>query len=220
MKKAPAIIVVLLAIGLFWFFSTQTSHESISDSMTFFITSQNPGNGGDLGGLEGADTYCQTLAEAAGAGDQQWKAYLSGVNAQGETENARDRIGEGPWHNADGVLIANSVDELHNSPTINKANALDENGEVILGRGDEVNRHDILTGSQPDGTAFTGEEDTTCANWTSSDEGSAFVGHHDRMGLDDSDSAKSWNSSHGSRGCSLENLQGTGGDGLFYCFAS
>ncbi len=184
-------------------------------TMSFFVTSQNPGTGANLGGLEGADAWCASLAEAAGAGGKTWRAYLST-----SAENARDRIGPGPWVNAGGVEIAASVEALHadNAAGLTKETALSETGEVIAGRGDSPNRHDILTGSLPDGTASP----DTCGDWTlGGAEGAAMVGHHDRMGLDDSAPAKSWNSSHPSRGgCSLEALRGTGGDGLFYCFAA
>jgi hypothetical protein len=193
-----------------------------AESMSFFITSAGPGNGADLGGLEGADAHCQQLAEAAGAGGHTWRAYLS-TQADGgqEAVNARDRIGTGPWQNAQGVVIANDVDELHGTNNLTKESALSEQGEVIAGRGDSPNRHDILTGSQPDGTAFAGGEDRTCGNWTSSGDGAAMVGHHDRQGLRDDEASRSWNSSHPSRGgCSQEALRGTGGDGLFYCFAA
>src|SRR5688500_12649330 len=187
--------------------------------MSFFVTSAGPGKGGDLGGLEGADAHCQALAEAAGAGGKTWRAYLS-TSGEGAV-NARDRIGSGPWVNAKGVEIAASVDELHGETNkINKETALDERGNTVKGRGDEPNQHDILTGSQRDGTAFPAGEDMTCGNWTSNDEGSAMVGHHDRMGLDQSEAAMSWNSSHASRGCSQEALIGTGGNGYFYCFAA
>lgn len=180
--------------------------------MSFFVTSQNPGNGGNLGGLEGADAHCAKLAEAAGVTGKTWRAYLST-----STTNARDRIGNGPWHNAAGTLIAEDVAALHGEANgISKETALDETGTVVNGRGDEPNRHDILTGSMPDGTAA----EQTCADWTSGSEGSAMLGHHDRMGLDESAEAKSWNSSHPSRGCDIPALQGTGGDGLFYCFAA
>lgn len=191
-------------------------------NMTFFVTSVGPGKGGDLGGLEGADKHCQALAQAAGAGSKTWRAYLStqGPNAV----NARDRIGKGPWQNAKGVVIAKDVADLHGpSNNLNKQTALNEKGEVVNGRGDQPNRHDILTGSQPDGTAFGGSEDRTCGNWTKSGEGAAMVGHHDRMGLRDDEPSKSWNSSHPSRGpgggCAQADLRSTGGDGLFYCFA-
>ncbi len=182
-------------------------------TMSFFVTSQNPGTGGNLGGLEGADGLCATLAETGGTFDHTWAAYLSTSDV-----NARDRIGSGPWYNAEGVLIATDVAALHgDGNNISKETALDETGNVINGRGDTPNRHDILTGSLPDGTAAA----ETCDNWTTDAvESAAMVGHHDRMGLDDSDAAKSWNSSHASRGgCSLDALRSTGGDGLFYCFA-
>jgi hypothetical protein len=190
---------------------------------TFFVTSAGPGRGADLGGLEGADQHCQRLAQAAGAGTRTWRAYLSTQAAGGAAAvNARDRIGRGPWQNAKGVVIAKDVAELHGTNNLTKQTALDEKGEVVKGRGDSPNTHDILTGSQPDGTAFTGGQDMTCGNWTKSGtEGAAMVGHHDRTGLDESPPAKSWNSSHPSRGgCSQEALRGTGGAGLLYCFAT
>jgi hypothetical protein len=189
--------------------------------MTFFITSAGPGNGADLGGLEGADAYCQSLAEAAGSAGKTWRAYLS---TQGDGAiNARDRIGEGPWQNAKGEVIATSVDDLHSdSNKLTKETALNEKGEIVNGRGDSPNRHDILSGSQADGTAYSSDEDRTCGNWTNSGEdGAAFVGHHDRIGLSDDAPSKSWNASHSTRGgCSQTALQSTGGDGLFYCFAT
>lgn len=190
----------------------------IQAPMTFFVTSTNPGTGADFAGLAGADQHCQQLAAAAGAGAATWRAYLSTTGQN--SVNARDRIGSGPWHNVNGVLIASSIAELHTDNNITKQTAVSETGALIKGRGDSPNEHDILTGSLPDGTASTAAEDTTCSNWTSSDEGAAIVGHHDRMGLDDSEAARSWNSSHPSRGCSLDNLRGTGGAGLLYCFAS
>jgi hypothetical protein len=192
-----------------------------SSDMTFFITSVGSGNGADLGGLEGADRHCQELAEAVGAGDHTWRAYLS-TQARGDQQavNARDRVGMGPWQNAEGVAIASDVDELHGANNLSKETALNERGEVVNGRGDTPNMHDILTGSQPDGTAFDSSEDRTCGNWTSRDKGAAMVGHHDRQGLRDDAPSRSWNSSHPSRGgCSQEALEGTGGAGLFYCFA-
>jgi hypothetical protein len=193
--------------------------------MTFFVTSVGPGNGADLGGLEGADRYCQSLAQAVGAGDRAWRAYLSTQAVGGaQAVNARDRIGRGPWQNAKGVVIAKDVDELHGSNNLNKETALTEKGEVVTGRGDRPNRHDILTGSTPDGRAFPPDQDRTCGNWTKSAQGSAMVGHHDRMGPNEEPPAKSWNSSHPSRGpdggCSQADLRSTGGDGLFYCFAA
>lgn len=190
-------------------------------NMTFFVTGQGPGKGADLGGLAGADKHCQDLAAAVGAGDKTWRAYLS---TQGDgAVNARDRIGNGPWQNAKGEVVAKDVAELHGENNLTKQTALSEKGEVINGRGDQPNRHDILTGSQADGTAFPAGEDRTCSNWTSSTQGSAMVGHHDRIGLRDDAPSKSWNTSHPSRGsdggCSQADLRSTGGDGLFYCFA-
>jgi hypothetical protein len=213
-------VAVLASLGLG---AGAKAQQGDAEGMTFFVTSAGPGNGADLGGLEGADAHCQQLAEAAGAGERTWRAYLSGQASGGEAAvDGRDRIGQGPWQNAEGVVIAQSLDELHGANNLSKETALDEQGEVVNGRGDEPNRHDILTGSQPDGTAFAGAEDRTCGNWTMSGaEGAAMVGHHDRMGLRDDEPSKSWNSSHPSRGgCSQEALRGTGGDGLFYCFAA
>lgn len=194
-------------------------------NMTFFITSTPIGNGGNLGGLAGADNQCQTLAQAAGAGAKTWRAYLSTQAADGQPAvNARDRIGKGPWTNAKGAVVAKDVADLHGTNALTKQSVLSEKGDVINGRGDTPNRHDVLTGSQPDGTAFAAGDDKTCKNWTSSTQGSAVVGHHDRVGLRDDDASKSWNSSHGSRGpdggCSQNDLKSTGGDGLLYCFAS
>jgi hypothetical protein len=187
--------------------------------MSFFITSVGSGNGADLGGLAGADAHCQVLAEAVGAGDREWRAYLSMITADGTPDvNARDRIGNGPWYNANGVMVASSVADLHSDNNkLSKENSLTEKGEMVNGRGDDPNMHDILTGSQLDGTAFTGEGYTNCDNWTSSGEGSARVGHHDRTG--GGDNPTSWNSAHNSRGCSQDNLRSSGGAGLFYCFA-
>ena len=189
--------------------------------MSFFVTSVNPGQGADLGGLAGADAYCQKLGSSAGAGDKTWRAYLSATAAAGRPAvNARDRIGRGPWVNAKGLLMAASVDDLHGpNNKLSKQNSLTEKGEIVSGRGDPVNMHDILTGSTADGRAETSATDTTCGNWTQSGEGSAIVGHHDRMGLNDLPPAKSWNMSHPSRGCGMEALRATGGGGLFYCFA-
>lgn len=208
---------LVAAIPLF-FLGSNAAHQQ-DTRMSFFLTSAGPGNGADLGGVAGADQHCQALAAAVGAGDRTWRAYLSTTASDGQAAvNARDRIGSGPWYNAKGVMIAESVADLHSDGNnLTKETQLNEKGEVVNGRGDRPNRHDILTGSQLDGTAFSGEEDTTCENWTSSGEGSARVGHHDRQG--GGQNPTSWNSAHGSRGCSQENLQGTGGDGLFYCFA-
>jgi hypothetical protein len=191
---------------------------------SFFVTSVGIGNGANLGGLAGADNHCMALAQAAGAGGKTWHAYLSTQAADGKpAEDARDRIGKGPWQNAKGVVIAKDVAELHGANNLTKQTALSEKGDLTNGRGDTPNRHDVLTGSQGDGSAFTAGEDRTCKNWTSSTQGAAMLGHADRMGLRDDDSSKSWNSSHPSRGpdggCSQKDLISTGGDGLFYCFA-
>jgi hypothetical protein len=192
--------------------------------MSFFVTSAGIGNGGNLGGLAGADNHCQTLAQAAGAGAKTWHAYLSTQAADGKPAvNARDRIGSGPWQNAKGVVIAKDVATLHGTNGINKETALTEKGEVVNGYGDKPNRHDVLTGSQPDGTAFAGAEDRTCKNWTSSMQGAAMLGHSDINGPATNPTAKSWNTAHPSRGpdggCSQNDLKSTGGDGLLYCFA-
>jgi hypothetical protein len=195
----------------------QAQESPAAAEMTFFVTSTGLGNGANLGGLEGADAHCQELAEAAGAGERTWRAYLS-TSGEGAV-NARDRIGSGPWVNANGVQIAASVAELHSDANnINKETALNERGETVKGRGDEPNEHDILTGSQRDGTAFAAGEDMTCGNWTSSGDGAAMVGHHDLIG--NPQGINFWNFSHPSRGCSQENLVSTGGAGLFYCFAA
>jgi hypothetical protein len=196
-------------------------------NMTFFVTSVGSGKGGDLGGLEGADRHCQSLAASAGAGDRVWRAYLS-TQAPKLTDpnfvNARDRIGPGPWHNFNGELIARNVEELHSSTNnLTKLTALDEKGQMVNGRTERPNKHDILTGSRPDGTAFPGAPfpDMTCGNWTKSgNDGSAMTGHHDRAGPLDAAWATSWNSAHPTLGCSQERVRPTGGDGLFYCFAA
>jgi hypothetical protein len=209
------ILVALLSVN--WVASSQEKKSG----MTFFITSVGSGKGADLGGLAGADKHCQALAQAVGAGDRTWRAYLSTSPADGKPAvNARDRIGKGPWQNAKEVVIAKNVDELHGKNNINKETALSEKGERIKARGETPNMHDILTGSQPDGRAFGGNEDRTCGNWTSSGDGAAMVGHHDREGLRDDESSRSWNSSHASRGCGQDALRSSGGNGLFYCFAA
>jgi hypothetical protein len=189
-------------------------------AMSFFITSVGSGRGADLGGLAGADAHCQRLAEAVGAGDRTWHAYLSGVAVGGaDAIHARDRIGTGPWYNAKGALIAENVAQLHSDAAhLDKTHSLTEKGEMVNGRGDSPNMHDIMTGSNADGTAYAGEGYTNCDNWTSSGEGSVRVGHHDRTG--GGDNPTSWNSAHNSRGCSQQNLVSTGGNGLFYCFAA
>jgi hypothetical protein len=208
MKKIIAVISALLVLAG----GIQLTIAQ-DNAMSFFLTSAGPGNGANLGGLKGADAHCQALADAAGAGSRTWRAYLST-----DSINARDRIGNGPWHNANGDLIASSLGELHSDKAnINKETAVDENGKVVNGTGDSPNRHDILTGSRIDGTAFDDGEDHTCGNWTVSGAGSAHVGHHDRLARGEPGSP--WNDAHPSRGCSQADLQGTGGDGLFYCFA-
>ena len=193
--------------------------QSGQTSLSFFITSVGGGDGANLGGLDGADAHCQKLAAAVGQGNRTWRAYLSASAAgQQKAVNARDRIGAGPWYNAKGVKVADNVADLHSENNkLSKENSLSEKGELVNGRGDTPNKHDILTGSQLDGTVFTDGADHTCSNWTSNDIGSSQVGHHDRQG--GGQNPASWNSAHGSRGCSQENLRGTGGDGLFYCFA-
>jgi len=197
------------------------SMTGAKSGMSFFVTSTNPGKGGDLGGLAGADAHCQKLATAAGAGNRTWRAYLSAQPVAGQPSiNARDRIGKGPWQNAKGVVIASDVEQLHTANNISKQTALTETGAIINGRGDTPNLHDVLTGSQPNGTFIAGDANSTCGNWSMSSGGAAMVGHHDRIGLDDSVPAKSWNSSHQSRGCSLDQLKSTGGGGLYYCFAA
>ncbi|MDX0408165.1 hypothetical protein GOC53_25090 [Sinorhizobium medicae] len=203
-----------LALVLTALFLSPLAAGAQEPTMSFFVTSANPGKGGDLGGLTGADAYCNTLATASGSTGKTWRAYLST-----DSENAKDRIGAGPWHNAKGEKIADDVASLHSDGNnITKQTALNEKGEIIPGRGDNPNRHDILTGSKVDGSAAP----ETCGNWTMGGaEGAAMVGHSDRTGLDDSAAAKSWNSSHSTRGgCSIEAFKTTGGDGLFYCFAA
>ena len=191
--------------------------EPMEPTMSFFLTSAGPGNGASLGGLDGADAYCQSLAAAVGAGGATWHAYLS-ATADAAAVNARDRIGAGPWYNQALVQVASDVANLHSeNNNLTKETVLNERGGMTNGRGDDPNRHDILTGSQLDGTVVPGTDDTTCNNWTSSGEGSAMVGHFDRTG--GGANPTSWNSAHASSGCSQENLQGTGGDGLFYCFS-
>jgi hypothetical protein len=198
------------------------NQKSEQSTMSFFITSSNLGKGGNLGGLAGADAYCSTLASSAGVTGKTWRAYLSTTQTEGAPAvHARDRIGTGPWFNAEGKKMADTVDSLHAENNLNKSTALSEKGEIINGRGDTPNVHDILTGSLADGRASTtAQTDTTCSNWTSSDAGSALVGHHDRVGRDDSAPMKSWNTAHASRGCSIDALKSTGGGGLFYCFAA
>ena len=187
--------------------------------LSFFITSVGSGDGGNLGGLAGADDQCQMLADAVGASDRTWRAYLSQSATGGaRSVNARDRIGTGPWFNADGVMIAADVRELHGDNNLDGTTALTENGDPVPGRGAPTNQHDILTGSTSDGMAYPADPDRTCANWTSNDQGSGRVGHHDRVG--GGADPTSWNSAHDSRGCSQADLVGTGGNGYFYCFAA
>jgi hypothetical protein len=191
-------------------------------TLSFFVTSVGKGNGADLGGIEGADAHCQALARAAGSTNANWRAYLSTTQPGGEAgASARDRIGKGPWQNAKGVVVAKSIEDLHSDANnITKQTALTEKGETVPGRGEPVNTHDMLTGSDPQGHFSTAGGDTTCGNWSKSGEGSAIVGHHDRTGLKDTWHMRSWNSSHGSRGCSQDALKSSGGAGLFYCFAA
>jgi hypothetical protein len=217
-KVGFSILAAVIALSL-----GAAAVDAQQSDISFFITSAGPGKGGDLGGLNGADQLCQLLGATAGAGTKTWHAYLSTQGAS--AVNARDRIGKGPWKNAKGIIIANDLAELHGSKNnINKQTALTEKGEPVNGGGDSPNMHDILTGSQPDGTAFPAGDDRTCGNWTKNGQGSAMVGHHDRQGLRDDDASKSWNSSHPSRGpdggCSQNDLKSTGGNGLFYCFAT
>jgi hypothetical protein len=199
--------------------------QAQSADTSFFVTSTGIGNGGNLGGLPGADNHCQTLAQAAGIGARTWRAYLSTQAADGQPAvNARDRVGKGPWKNIKGVVVAKDVAELHGTNNINKETALTEKGETVNGYGDKPNRHDILTGSQPDGTAFSGPDDRTCRNWTSSTQGAAMLGHTDLNGPATNPTVKSWNAAHPSRGpdggCSQADLISTGGAGLLYCFAA
>ncbi|MCP4494899.1 MAG: hypothetical protein GY820_47510 [Gammaproteobacteria bacterium] len=213
MKNYLTIAIFILTTSVFSTVNAQ------NNSMSFFVTSTSMGAGGDLGGLAGADGHCQKLATAAGAGSRQWRAYLSSERIKGKRGvSARDRIGTGPWYNAKGVLIADNVNSLHlYNKTITKATALDENGNLVNGRGDKPNQHDILTGTRDDGTAyFPDDDDHTCNNWSSSDAGSTQLGHHDRHGGGNT----SWNSAHASRGCSIAALKKTGGDARLYCFAA
>jgi hypothetical protein len=216
MPLAALASAMLMSLGL------SGSVQGQQADMSFFVTSVGLGKGADLGGLAGADAHCQALAQAAGAGNKTWRAYLStNAAAQGGPVNARDRIGPGSWKNAKGVVVAQNVDDLHSDNTkINKQTALNEKGAVVNGNGDTPNTHDMLTGSQLDGRAFPGNINVTCNNWTSSTTGSAMVGHHDRSGFTDTVYQKSWNSSHMSRACSQPDLVATGGAGLFYCFAA
>ncbi|MDT8368139.1 MAG: hypothetical protein RQ745_02955 [Longimicrobiales bacterium] len=219
MQRVSIIVAATLLTAGFSFAPQEAAAQS--DRMSFFLTSVSPGHGADLGGLEGADAWCDHLAFAVGAGDRGWRAYLSAAPDGGaDAVHARDRIGSGPWYNWAGDLIANDVDELHgDAANLTKSSALTEQGTIVRGRGDSPNRHDLLTGSNLDGTLFEGDGDTTCANWTSSSaDGSARVGHFDRTG--GGENPTSWNSAHGSRGCGQNDLRGTGGDALYFCFAT
>lgn len=224
MRRPHAPLALLAAAAML----TACASAPSGGPMGFFVTSVGSGKGADLGGLAGADAHCQKLAAAAGAGNRTWRAYLSvpgsfpsQANPQGVASvNARDRIGQGPWFNAKGQLIARDLAHLHNGNLISKETALDERGNIVKGRGDQPNEHDILTGSRADGTAFAPQTDTTCKAWTSSTEGSAVVGHHDRIGPLPENWARSWNFSHQSAGCSQEALIRTGGSGRLYCFAA
>jgi hypothetical protein len=224
MNKTLGLSIVASAalLSLAWSAGAQAQQAN----MSFFVTSTGPGKGADLGGLAGADARCQQLAQAAGAGAKTWHAYLSAQAAGGQPAvNARDRIGNGPWQNAKGAVVAKNVDELHSlTNNLTKQTALTEKGDVVKGRGDTPNEHDALTGSTMEGRAFPPGEDRTCRNWTSSAQGTAMLGHIDRQGLQDTVEAKSWNASHPSRGpdggCSQADLKSTGGNGLFYCFAT
>ena len=225
MKRSMVLIAAALSLG-----ATATAEAQQpppqSPNMTFFVTGFGPGKGGDLGGLDTADRYCQQLAERHGAGAKTWRAYLSTQAADGKPAvNARDRIGIGPWHNFKGEIVAQNVDDLHSDNNkLGMNTSLSERGQIIPGVGFAPNRHDVLTGSPVEGRAFPPDEDRTCRNWTSSTQGAAMVGHIDRKGLRDDAASRSWNSSHPSRGpeggCSQSDLRGTGGDGLFYCFAA
>jgi hypothetical protein len=223
MRKLSYLAAAGITVALLTACATSTGPSS----MSFFVTSAGSGKGADLGGLAGADAHCQRLAAAAGSSGKNWRAYLStpptfasATAPAVAATHARDRVGAGPWFNAKGAMIARSVAHLHDGNFISKETAIDERGNVIKGRGDTPNEHDILTGSRSDGTAFAPQTDTTCKAWTSSTDGSAIVGHHDLTGPNTDNWAKSWNFSHQSAGCSQEALIRTGGSGKFYCFAA
>ena len=214
-------IAFVVGAGVACAFGLIAPAQAQQATMSFFVTSVGPGKGADLGGLAGADAYCQTLAKAAGSTETNWHAYLSTTEPGGAAGvNARDRIGKGPWSNAKGVVIAKDIEDLHSDHNnLTKETALTEKGETVPGRGAPVNMHDALTGSDPQGLYSTAGGDTTCGNWSKSgDDGSAILGHIDRVGLKESRHMVSWNSAHGSRGCSQDGLKSTGGAGLFYCF--
>jgi hypothetical protein len=215
-----AMPLALLASAALLSLTPSGNIQAQQSNMTFFVTSGGPGKGGDLGGLAGADQHCQTLAQAVGRGQHTWRAYLS-TNLAGGSVNARDRIGRGPWRNANGDVIAQNVDDLHSANNnITQQTAITEKGETLKGMFEPFNKHNMLTGSQADGRAFPGNLNLTCNNWTSSTFGVAMLGHHDRRGGIDNEFQKSWNSSHISRSCRQEELIATGGNGLFYCFAA
>lgn len=221
MRLAKNIALIGASVTILGLGGCAMQSSAPANPMSFFVTSANPGKGADFGGLAGADAYCEKLAATVGAQGRDWRAYLSTTASAGmPAVNARDRIGKGPWKNAKGEIVANNIDELHGVNRLSKQMSLTEKGDVVSGRGDPVNMHDILTGSTADGRASDAANDTTCGNWTKSGEGSALVGHHDRIGLDESAPAKSWNSSHGTRACDMAALKATGGAGLMYCFAS
>ncbi|MET0507764.1 MAG: hypothetical protein ABWZ78_06215 [Burkholderiaceae bacterium] len=223
MKKTPTVMLATaLALGAAVGAGCADMDRNRTGPMSFFVTSTGNPKGADFGGLAGADAHCASLAKAAGSTATNWRAYLSTTAPGGDAGiNARDRIGKGPWFNAKGVMVAANAEQLHSdSANVNKTTALNEKGGVVPGRGDAVTQHDILTGSDPDGNYSTAGGDTTCGNWTKSGEGSAIVGHHDRIGLKDTRHMKSWNSSHGSAGCSADALVKTGGAGYLYCFAA
>jgi hypothetical protein len=222
MHKTSSILASAALIA----FACTAGAQAQQATMSFFVTSSGSGKGADLGGLAGADARCQQLAQAAGAGAKTWHAYLSTQAANSQPAvNARDRIGNGPWQNAKGVVVAKNVDELHSlTNNLTKQTALTEKGDLVKGRGDSPNEHDALTGSTMEGRAFPPGEDRTCKNWTSSTQGTAMLGHIDRAGIQDTVEGRSWNATHPSRGgdggCSQNDLKSTGGAGLFYCFAT
>lgn len=221
MHRIPLVHGALLAGAALLLGGCAGMGDHAKPGASFFVTSVGSGRGGDLGGLSGADAHCKALASAAGLPKRDWRAYLSTQPSNsGPGANARDRIGKGPWANVNGVVVATDLAQLHGDNHLTKATALTEKGAVVNGRGDTPNTHDILTGSQPSGVFIAGDANSTCANWTQNDQGAAMVGHSDRTGLDDSAPAKSWNSSHQTRGCSPDQLKTTGGAGLFYCFAA
>ena len=218
--KTKRLFTCAAVIAASTFGAINAQDSETDNAMSFFITSVGGGDGANLGGLAGADAHCQNLAEAAGSRGKTWRAYLSAhATEEMAAIDARDRIGFGPWYNAKGVEVASTLNALHSDfMNLGKENSLDENGNQVKGRGDSPNEHDILTGSSLAGNAIDDGEDHTCNNWTSNGAGSAQVGHFDRQG--GGANPNSWNSAHGSRGCSQANLVATGGAGYFYCFAT